>query len=445
MYKHEELRDRAVKAIADAKTMEPGEARDSMLAKAKDFAMQAKAAKSAYDNKQLDDLEEQATSAYGANARRRVLRNEPYRGSFVEQMSRRLPDQAGTKALGTFGAPRLEMDRSFYEGLGQTGAEIGEKALAEGNSYTGAGVLVAPEYAQDLFATKRYQSNALRAYGWLNVRAATSNLVTLPRQLTGSTVGWTAEGALKPTGDPTFDSISIPIYVLAGLGKFSVQLLQDRDPSAQEMLFADLARNLGNGEEQAIYSGTGTGQPLGILNSPGVPALSVAASPTAQTVFDAICDAITTVVSNFQAMPTGIMMTPKRLAFLRKGKDTQGNYLLNPTGQTRAPGGANPGGIVSANDGTMQADTPTIWNVPVVQSTNVPANLGAGTDEDVIIVANWEEAHWFERQTITLRSTDVSDTTFDYNQVKIRAEERAGFTAERYPTAFCVVGGPGLV
>jgi len=90
----------------------------------------------------------------------------------------------------------------------------------------------------------------------------------------------------------------------------------------------------------------------------------------------------------------------------------------------------------------------SIFGLPIGTSANIPTNANYGTsgnsDQDVIIVGNWNELHWFQRQDVTLDTTDTAGTSWEQNQVWIRCEERWGSTAERYPTAFAVVHGKGL-
>ena len=79
---------------------------------------------------------------------------------------------------------------------------------------------------------------------------------------------------------------------------------------------------------------------------------------------------------------------------------------------------------------------------PVVTSNRIPTNLGAGTNESRVIVADFKEALILDRQGITV--DEFSHVYFTTNQTVFRAEERVGFTAARTPAAFNVVGGAGL-
>jgi HK97 family phage major capsid protein len=169
------------------------------------------------------------------------------------------------------------------------------------------------------------------------------------------------------------------------------------------------------------------------------------ATPTAQELIDKIIDSISSFQSAYFMPPTGILMHPRRLAFLQKGKDTTTNYLFNSPGTFRAPGGLGATiGATSVSTGEVAA-MPSLLGLPIGTSTNIPTNIGAGTNEDIVIVGDWNEAHWFQRQDVTLDASNQASTAFETNQTWFRLEERAGFSAERYPTAFRVISGTGLV
>lgn len=335
-------------------------------------------------------------------------------------------------------------EAAFFNGGDLDGFTVSEKAaialnikaLSEGTASAG-GYLVPPQYLQNMFAETRRQGNALRRLGWLNVHPVQTNQVLLPKGSGAASVGWTAESATKPSADQTFAQVTVNIFTLAGISKLSKQLVDDSSPTAADLATRELGSLMGNAEEVAIINGSGTAQPRGILNTTGINAVTYTdASPTGQETIDAILDAIVAVQTNYFSEPTGILMHPRRLAFLRKAKDSQLNYLFNPAGSIRTPGAANgtPGGIVTE-----------ILGYPVAITSNMPINLGAGTNEDRIIVADWNEAHWFQRQDVTLDVSDTAGTAFEQNEVWFRLEERAGFSAERYPKAFSVVSGTGLV
>lgn len=355
------------------------------------------------------------------------------------------------------GLPRiLASDRAV-----QTLDVLHRAALAEGTGSSG-GFLVVPAYLQELFAETRRQGNALRSYGWLNVHPIESNQALIPRGTGAATVAIVSENTAKPSADQAFTQITVNVFLAAGISKQSKQMAMDSSPTVLDLSTRELGTLLGNLEEQKAIFGTGTGEPRGILNVTGlaVPPQSasdtangaVATGATAQAIIDQILNCVVAVASQYFAPPNGVLMHPRRLGFLLKAKDTATNYIFNMQGSFRAPN------IEPALQSTTRADGATFGSlntppvsflgIPLGTSVNIPTNQNFGitgaSDQDVILVAAWQEAHWFQRQDVTMDTTDVAGTSWEQNQVWIRAEERFGFTAERYPTAFGVVHGKGL-
>jgi len=174
----------------------------------------------------------------------------------------------------------------------------------------------------------------------------------------------------------------------------------------------------------------------------------VTTSATAQAIVDQIINAVVAIETQYFAPPNGVLMHPRRLGFLLKAKDTATNYIFNRAGTFRQPTLDPALKTVTSMSSGISTPPYDLFGLPIGTSANIPTTANYGTsgasDQDVIIVGNWSEAHWFQRQDVTLDTTDSAGTSWEQNQVWIRAEERAGFTAERYPTAFAVVHGKGL-
>jgi HK97 family phage major capsid protein len=335
--------------------------------------------------------------------------------------------------------------------------ELETAALNEGTNASG-GYLVVPAYMQDLFAETRRQGNALRSYGWMNIHPVETNQVLIPKGTGAATVAIVSENTAKPSADQQYTQIAVNIFTAAGISKQSKQLAMDSTPTVLDLSTRELGTLMGNLEEQKAYSGSGSGEPRGILNVTGLAIApqtasdtvngAVATSATAQAIIDQILNSIVAITSAYFAPPNGAMMHPRRLGFLLKAKDTATNYIFNVQGSFRAPN-AEPA-LRSVTSMSSGIDTPpvSIFGLPIGTSANIPTNANYGTsgnsDQDVIIVGNWNELHWFQRQDVTLDTTDTAGTSWEQNQVWIRCEERWGSTAARYPTAFAVVHGKGL-
>lgn len=312
-----------------------------------------------------------------------------------------------------------------FAGLDEEG-----KAMTEGTAGQG-GYLVRPQVERQIVEARELD-NILR--GLCSKINVTSTSISLDQIGLTTTAGWVAELATKPEGTGvTLATVTASIFTAAGLATISNQLLADSNPQVDGLVTTDLAKRLVALEEAAFIAGTGTGQPLGILNTPGLGATALT-DTTAPGLIDAILDSISDVETNHGA-PSAILMHPRTWTFILKAKDTAGAWLLGPPTV-----GAH--ADTSQNRTFRNGPTRTLWGYPVVLSNRVPTNLGTGTNESRVVVGDFSEALILDRQGITV--DESSHVYFTTNQTVFRAEQRVGFTAARTPGAFNIVGGAGL-
>jgi HK97 family phage major capsid protein len=303
------------------------------------------------------------------------------------------------------------------------------KAMTEGVDAQG-GYLVRPQVERQIVQAKELD-NVLR--GLCSKLNVTSNAIQLDQIGLSTTAGWVAELAQKPeTTAMTLATVTASVFTAAGLATISNQLLADSNPAVDGLVTSDLAKRLVALEEAAFINGTGTGQPLGILNTPGIGATTLTSTAVAD-LLDAILDAVADVETDHGA-PSAILMHPRTWTRILKAKDAQGAYYVGPS----APGESY---VTDARTG-LRGPRKFLWGYPVVTSNRVPINLGAGTNESRVIVADFSEALILDRQGITV--DESKHVYFTTNQTVFRAEQRVGFTAARTPAAFNVVGGAGL-
>lgn len=356
-------------------------------------------------------------------------------GSFV------LPTGEDGKALDDDKDPYGKGDRSVYADIrlankgnsdaierltyGFKGLTAEGKAMTEGTDAQG-GYLVRPQVERQIVEARELD-NVLR--GLCTKLNVTTNQIQLDQLGLTTTAGWVAELAQKPESTGmTIATVTASVFTAAGLATISNQLLADSNPAVDGLVTADLAKRLVALEEAAFLSGTGTGQPLGILNTPGIGATPLTLT-TIVDLLDAILDAIATVETAHGA-PNAIMMHPRTWTRILKSKDGQGAYYIDPAG-----------GVQDPRTG-LRGPVKSLWGYPVVTSNRMPTNLGGGTNESRVIIGDFREALILDRQGITV--DESSHVYFTTNQTVFRAEQRVGFTAARTPAAFNVVGGAGL-
>lgn len=254
-----------------------------------------------------------------------------------------------------------------------------------------------------------------------------TNEIQLDNLSLGTAAAWVAELQEKFESTSTgLVSVSAGVHTAAGLATISNQLLADSNPAIDKFVTADLSKRLVALEEQAFLNGSGSGQPLGILNTPGLQSqpITVTGVTADGGLLDSILDAIGKVQTE-HGEPTAIVMHPRTWTRILKSKDAAGVYMV---------------GSPSVQDPRVASKS--IFGYKVVTSNRVPTNLGTGTNESRIIVGDFSEALVLDRQGITVdESTHVRFTT---NATVFRAEQRVGFTAARAPKAFAVIGGAGL-
>ncbi len=298
------------------------------------------------------------------------------------------------------------------------------KAMTEGTPAQG-GYLVQKQIEREI-VEQRELDNVIRSLA--TVVNVTTNELQLDQLTLGTAAGWVAELAAKPESTSmSLTSVSASVFTAAGLATISNQLLADSSPAVDRLVTADLSKRIVALEEAAFLAGSGTGQPLGLINTPGLQTVSVTDTDVGDPggLLDAILDAIG-LVQTEHGEPSAILMHPRTWTKLLKAKDAiSGSFLIgSPSIQDKRVGDRS------------------IFGYNVVLSNRVPTNLGGTTNESRVIVGDFSEALVLDRQGITVdESPHVYFTT---NQTVFRAEARVGFTAARTPKAFAILGGAGL-
>jgi HK97 family phage major capsid protein len=323
------------------------------------------------------------------------------------------------------------------EALGRWQEAVGEKAMTESTGTTG-GFLVPDQISSELLELKIAQTVLRPRFSTIQV---SSDTLRIAAQTQGLVAGWVAELAEKPLSDLAFGEISTNVFTKAGLAVVSNQLLKDADRSVQSLVNRDLAKRLARLEELAFIAGSGTGQPKGIINTPGVGTAGGALTSTdVNDLLDKVVQAITAVYTDYLGAPDTILCHPRTWARIITARNTNDDseFLVGP------PAGAARRQATDPLPGYGQGQLPvgSLFGLPVLTSVNVPIDLGGTNNQSVVIVGRFDEGLILDREGVTLDSSE--HVYFTSNQTVFRAEDRVGFTAARYPQAFQVIGGSGL-
>ncbi len=139
---------------------------------------------------------------------------------------------------------------------------------------------------------------------------------------------WIDEEAAYPESDDTFGLLSISAYKLATTIKVSDELLHDSVFDVPSYIAKEFARRIGAAEEEAFFTGDGSGKPTGILNdaSAEVGITTTGASVT----FDDVIDLYYSLRAPYRRGAVFIT-NDETVRNLRKLKNGSGDFLWQPS------------------------------------------------------------------------------------------------------------------
>lgn len=219
---------------------------------------------------------------------------------------------------------------------------------------TEGGYLVPDEYERTLVQALEEQ-NIFRQLA--HVIHTSSGDRKIPVVASKGTAQWIDEEAQYPESDDSFGQVSIGAYKLATMIKISEELLNDSVFDMPSYIATEFARRIGAAEEEAFFTGNGTGRPLGILAATGGAETGATAAAADKITFDEVMDLFYSLRTPYRRNAVFIM-NDATVKALRKLKTTGGgDYIWQPS---------------------VTAGTPdTILNRPVYTSGFMPT-LAAG-------------------------------------------------------------------
>ena len=199
-------------------------------------------------------------------------------------------------------------------------------ALQVGTDSEG-GYLVPDEYERTLVEALEDQ-NIFRQLA--HVIHTSSGDRKIPVVASKGTASWIDEEAQYPESDDAFGQVSIGAYKLATMIKISEELLNDSVFDMPAYIAKEFARRIGAAEEEAFFTGNGTGKPLGILAATGGAETGVTAAAVDKITMDEVIDLFYSLRAPYRRNAVFIM-NDATVKALRKLKDGQGQYLWQPS------------------------------------------------------------------------------------------------------------------
>ena len=266
--------------------------------------------------------------------------------------------------------------------------------------------------------------------------------ISLPKLATGTAVGYqTTQNTGVTEVDLTTTSVNSGVYTIAGGQTFSVQLFDQSPVSGQfdRVIMADLAADMAKFiDYSTVLNGSGTGQPTGVLNLAGTNTLTwTTGSPTPGGFISAVADAQVKIQTTRFKPATACVMHPRRWAWLISQTDSAGRPLVPP-----GVGTINQNSYGSQLDGNpAQGHVGALLGLPVVTDASIPTNLGGSTNQDVVIVAKFDDL-WLWEST---PHADVFPQTYAANaSLYARLYQYVSFQPARYPGSISTINGSGL-
>lgn len=179
---------------------------------------------------------------------------------FELEVSRAVADRLGRPARGFF-VP-LEVQRTMTAG-----------------SNTAGGYLVGTANRGDLFIDSlRAQSVAFQA-GAQMLGGLVGN-VAIPKKTSSASFYWLSEGEDTTTSDLAFGSVTLSPRTVSGGVPMTRRLLMQSSPDVEVLVRNDLVTGAALALDLAIFEGTGSKQPLGLVNHPDINTVAVSTDST---------------------------------------------------------------------------------------------------------------------------------------------------------------------
>lgn len=202
--------------------------------------------------------------------------------------------------------------------------ELKAKALISGNDVQG-GFLVPLEMSNEII-TEATEYSPVRSIA--TVRTTSRMGVQIPRRTTAPSAAWISEtGTRTESSGPTFGMSELRTFEMHGLVKISRAELEDAAFDLEAFLRAEFAERFGVLEGASFISGSGDGQPSGILTSSSV--LEVPGGHASQLTGDGMIELLYGVKDLYAA--NGVfVLNRSTLKTLRQLKSGSGEYLWAP-------------------------------------------------------------------------------------------------------------------
>lgn len=252
-----------------------------------------------------------------------------------------------------------------------------------------------------------------------------------PAAASGATASYRGETKAASVTQPTFRAINMSAKLLSAIVPLSNQLVR-YNPNIQGWVENDLSLAMGTAMDLAAFRGDGTGDaPLGITRIAGVLRQACATATTTTPTAAAMESDIKILElrmenANLPLVRVEWRMAPRTIKYLQNLRDANSNRIYPE----------------------LQGPNPTWRNYPVRVTTQIPTNLGTGTDESEIYLVAFGHVLFGDTLAMQLAISDSATVVngsqtinaFQDGVTLIKAEAEHDFDI-RYAEAVAVLTG----
>ena len=309
-----ELREKRAKAWEAAKAFLDSHRKENGVLSAEDDAAYTKMEQEITDlGKEIARLERQ--EALDAELNRPV--NKPLTG---KPMNGKLEDDGEGKT----GRASDEYKKNFWNAMRSKAPVPNVTNALQIGTDTEGGYLVPDEFENTLVEALE-EENIFRQMA--KIIQTSSGDRKIPVVATKGTASWMDEEGAYPESDDSFGQVSIGAYKLGTMIKVSEELLNDSVFDLQSYITR---------EEEAFFTGNGTGKPLGILAATGGAETGITAASATAVTADELIDLYYSLRSPYRRNAVWTL-NDSTVKAIRKLKDGNGQYLWQPGITAGAP------------------------------------------------------------------------------------------------------------
>jgi HK97 family phage major capsid protein len=286
------------------------------------------------------------------------------------------------------------------------------KALSAGGT-TAGGYMVPSDMTSEVYKALVAKAVVRRA-GAITVGMPVGNL-KMPKINTGSAANWIGENENVVKTEPVIGQVALSFKKLAALVPMSNDFLRYSTPSTNGLIQSDVVRALAAKEDVSFIRGaSGGSNPIGIANHVAAgQKVAMTATPDLDKITKDLNNCRRRVVAaDVDLEKAGWLMSPRTMFYLAGLRNSQG-ALAFPT--------------IDENG--------TLHGYPIHMTTQIPENLGAGTNETEIYFVEFTHCIIGEALNISVAVSDQAAyhdgsnvvSAFSQDQTVIRVIEEVDF------------------